>query len=82
MRDFKSINERSLLEYALYPLREVVCQKVSVIEQVALRRFREMIQVCFPKLTLGKLQLVRRQRPSRQVVGCRVVCTTMRSACL
>jgi hypothetical protein len=41
-----------------------------------------MIQVCFPKLTLGKLQLVRRQRPSRQVVGCRVVCTTMRSACL
>ena len=47
-----------------------------------LRRFREMIQVCFPKLTLGKLQLVRRQRPSRQVVGCRVVCTTMRSACL
>jgi hypothetical protein len=35
MSESKSINERSLLEYALYPLREVVCQKVSVIEQVA-----------------------------------------------
>jgi hypothetical protein len=31
----QSINERSLLKYALNPLREIVCQKVSVIEQVA-----------------------------------------------
>ena len=35
MSESKSINERSLLKYALYPLREIVCQKVGVIEQIA-----------------------------------------------